>query len=71
MLQVDYMYDVNLAIKNLEGGRVPKLNDIKNGIPLKVQVFMRRIPTKGIPTDNEKDCAAYLYKLYKEKVCFV
>ena len=64
---VDYMYDINLGIKDVDGER-PSLTHIKNGVPLKCQMFIRRIPMKDIPIDDEKKNAEYLQQLYREKV---
>ena len=72
--KVDYLYDINLAVKD-RNGRVPNLMDIKNGIPVVGQMYIRRIPMSQVPVDDEKKCAEFLFKLYKEKVniffCFL
>jgi lysophosphatidic acid acyltransferase / lysophosphatidylinositol acyltransferase len=63
----DYLYDITFAIK-LVNGEKPSLEHIKDGIPTKGQIFLRRIPISDIPVDDEKKCAEYLHQLYREKV---
>ena len=46
----------------------PNLNTLKNGIPVTVQILVRRIPIEQVPTENENECATFLYKLFEEKV---
>lgn len=65
---VDYMYDLTMAMKNIDG-RQPNLIDVKNGRELDLHIYLRRIPISSIPVDNEEKCTAYLQKLYQEKVC--
>lgn len=49
-------------------GRLPAMNDIKNGIPLKAEMYIRRIPMSKIHAEDEEKCAEYLHQLYREKV---
>jgi len=65
--KIDYLYDMNLAISPAPDGQKPSLEHIKDGVPLKAQILMRRIPMSSIPTDDEKKCAAYLQELYRQK----
>jgi hypothetical protein len=41
---------------------------IKDGIPLKPQMLVNRIPLKDVPIDDEKKCSEFLYKMYSKKV---
>lgn len=61
------MYDVTIACDDVEG-ESPTFKHIVNGIPLRAQFFMRRIPMSQIPTDDDKKCSEFLYNLYQEKV---
>lgn len=64
--KIDYMYDITLAIDDVEG-RSPSFFDIKDGVPLNVQMFIRRIPMSEVPVEDDKKCSEYLQKLYQEK----
>ncbi|CAF0743582.1 unnamed protein product [Brachionus calyciflorus] len=64
--KIDYLYDITLAIDDVEG-HSPTFLDIKDGIPLDVQIFIRRIPMSLVPAEDEKKCSDFLQKLYMEK----
>ena len=65
--QVDILYDLNLAIADVNGKR-PSLSDVKNGRSFKVQYYIRRIPISQVPAKNESECTAFVNKIYQEKV---
>ena len=46
-----------------------EFNTVRNGIPLKSEMFVRRIPMSSVPTDDEGS-AKFIHKLYEEKVKF-
>lgn len=61
-----------MGLKNVNG-KPPNLNMMIQGIPIKGQMVIRRIPIKDIPIDDEHQCSQFLHKLYQEKVshsCF-
>lgn len=64
---VDYMYDITIAIDDVEG-HSPTFLDMKDGIPLNAQIFMRRIPLDLVPAEDEKKCSDFLFRLYQDKV---
>ena len=64
---VDYLYDITLGVKDVDGKK-PCLSQVKNGIALKGQYFIRRIPMANIPISDEKKNAEFLQQLYREKV---
>lgn len=64
--KVDALYDITFGMYDVNG-RKPNLKDIKDGFPVKFQMYFRRIPISTIPTDNEKECSAWLHRIYKEK----
>ena len=65
--QVDILYDITIAIADVNGEK-PTLKHIKDGVPVKAQIYFRRIPMSSLPLDDEKKCADYLQNLYREKV---
>jgi len=65
--KVDYIYDLTLAVDNINGAK-PTLKHIIDGVPVKFQLVLRRIPVSEIPVENEKECAQFVQKLYQEKV---
>ena len=65
--KIDYIYDINLAVQNINGSK-PTLLHLLNGSPAKFEIALRRIPVSSIPIDDEKACADWLQKHYKEKV---
>ena len=58
---------MNLGIKDVNG-HAPGIGDIVNGIKMDAQCYIRRIPLKDVPIDDEKKCGEFLQKLYQEKV---
>ena len=64
---VDYLYDMNIAIKDLDG-KQPTIVDVQNGKQVKCMILFRRIPMSNVPKNNEKQAAEFLNKLYQEKV---
>ena len=63
---VDNLYCITIAASDIDG-KQPTLNHITNGIPVKTQLYFRRIPMSEVPLDNEKEAAKFLNKIYKEK----
>ena len=61
------MYDFTIGMKSIDGKK-PTLTHLKDGIPISFQGYMRRIPIASIPFHDEKLCAEWLHKLYREKV---
>jgi lysophosphatidic acid acyltransferase/lysophosphatidylinositol acyltransferase len=64
--KVAAIYDINLGVNDVDGKR-PMLSHVKNGIPLKGQIFIRRIPLESVPTENDKVNGEFLQQLYREK----
>jgi len=64
--KVDYIYDLTLAVHNINGAK-PTLKDVVNGVPVKYEMVLRRIPVDTIPVEDEKKCAEFVQKLYQEK----
>lgn len=64
--KVDYLYDISFAAKDIDG-RLPSLADVQRGVPVKAQIYFRRIPMSQVPVNDEKQCAGFLNKLYQEK----
>lgn len=64
---MDYIYDLTLAVHNINGAK-PTLKDVVNGVPVKYEMVLRRIPVDTIPVEDEKKCAEFVQKLYQEKV---
>ncbi|TSK17908.1 1-acyl-sn-glycerol-3-phosphate acyltransferase gamma [Bagarius yarrelli] len=60
---VKAIYDVTLNFKDKEN---PTLLGIINGKKYRADMKVRRFPVEEIPSD-EKECAAWLHKLYQEK----
>ena len=67
MFLADYLYDINLAIPNVNGEKV-SIKHVRDGIPFNAEFFLRRIPISSIPYDDDKKLTEYLHKLYQEKV---
>lgn len=66
---VNAIYDLTIGIQDTDGIK-PNLNAIRNGIPFKGEMFVRRIPMSEVPQDDEGS-AQFIHKLYREKVkCF-
>ena len=63
----DYLYDINLAIPNVNGEKV-SIKHVVDGIPFNAEFLIRRIPISSIPHDDDKKLTEYLHKLYQEKV---
>jgi len=63
------LYDITIGLQKINGEK-PTLGHVKDGIPIDFQIHIRRIPTASIPVHDEKLCADWLQKLYREKVCF-
>lgn len=55
-----------MAIDSSEKARA-ELNSIRDGIPLRSEVLVRRIPLDQIPYEDEAKCAQFVHKLYQEK----
>ena len=64
--KVSAIYDLTVGIETSEG-RTADFNSIRNGIPLKGEMFVRRIPFSSVPQDEE-GASEFLQKLYREKV---
>ena len=63
--RIGAIYDLNVAIKpNGENG--PTFTSIRKGIPLKSEIYVRRIPIAEWPED-EKEFNAFMHKVYQEK----
>ncbi|KAM6916530.1 1-acyl-sn-glycerol-3-phosphate acyltransferase delta [Xenentodon cancila] len=60
------VYDSTLNFRNNE---TPTLLGILNGKKYHADLYVRRIPLDSIPED-ERECAAWLHKLYQEKDSF-
>ncbi|KAJ8252953.1 hypothetical protein GJAV_G00207550 [Gymnothorax javanicus] len=60
---VTAVYDVTL---NFKDKKIPTLLGIVSGKKYKADMCVRRFPVENIP-DDEKECAAWLHKLYQEK----
>lgn len=69
-IEVDYLYDCNLAIADIDG-HSPGFRELINGIPVDAKLYIRRIPLSNVPLGDEKECAKFLHKLYQEKVRFL
>jgi lysophosphatidic acid acyltransferase / lysophosphatidylinositol acyltransferase len=67
--KIDYIYDITLGVNDINGSK-PSLMHLLNGLPARFEIVLRRLPVKDIPVEDEKLCAEYLQKLYKEKVNF-
>lgn len=63
--RIDAIYDLTVGIEDKNGAR-PTFNTIRNGIPLKAEMFVRRIPMKDVP-ESEEGSAKFIHNLYKEK----
>lgn len=61
-----FCYDITIGMKSVNGEK-PTLKHIKDGIPIEFQVYLRRIAVASIPVHDEKLCADWLQKLYREK----
>ena len=48
-------------------GKPADLNSVRNGIPLKSEMYVRRISFKDIP-ESEEESAKFIHNLYAEKV---
>lgn len=66
--KIDYVYDLSIGMQKVEGGHYPKITDLKNGVKVDSQIYVRRIPMSSIPVNDEKQCADFLYKIYQKKV---
>lgn len=49
-------------------GHSPRFNDLANGETVDAELYIRRIPLSEAHPQDEKLCAQFLHKLYKEKV---
>jgi lysophosphatidic acid acyltransferase/lysophosphatidylinositol acyltransferase len=56
---------LNVGIQN-NGDARPTFNSIRYGIPLKSEIYVRRIPMSEVPVD-ERECAKFVYNFYQEK----
>ncbi len=66
--KVDAIYDCVLCLRKNDNGAESSMLMIKDGIPLKPQMLVNRIPIKDVPIDDEKKCSEFLYKMYSKKV---
>ena len=57
-----------LGLRTNANGAPPSMLSIKDGIQLRPQMLVNRIPIKDIPIDDEKKCSEFLYKMYEKKV---
>jgi len=64
--RIDYIYDLTLGVHNINGKK-PTLKNVVDGVPVKYELFLRRIPVSSIPVEDEKQCADFVQKLYQEK----
>jgi hypothetical protein len=64
--QVGAIYDLNVGIA-ANGDVKPDFNAIRFGVPLKSEIYARRIPMSSVPSD-EKGISDFVQKLYQEKV---
>lgn len=63
--RIGAIYDLNVGIEHTNGVK-PDLVAIKNGLPLKASIYVRRIPFTDVPQDDEGS-AKFLHKFYQEK----
>jgi len=63
---VDAVYDLTIGIENVNE-KPADLNAVRNGIPLKSELYVRRFSFKDIP-ESEEESAKFIHKLYVEKV---
>jgi lysophosphatidic acid acyltransferase/lysophosphatidylinositol acyltransferase len=61
--RIGAIYDLTVGIEKKPN---PDLNAVRNGVPLKASMFVRRIPFSDVPQD-EKASAEWLHKFYQEK----
>lgn len=66
-IQVDAIYDMTIAFRSTER---PRLKDVLLGEKFSAQAFIRRIPIENVPFDDEQKSAAFIHKLFQEKVRF-
>ena len=64
-IKVGAIYDLNVGIVERDGAKAD-LNTVRKGIPLKGEIFIRRIPMSQVPTD-ENESAKFIHKFYQEK----
>ena len=55
-------------MKTDENGVTPNVSMIKDGVRVRPQMLINRIPVKDVPIDDEKKCSEFLYKMYERKV---
>jgi hypothetical protein len=49
-------------------GKLPTFSMVKSGIPVRTQVYLRRVPMEEVPAEDPKKCADFLNNLYLGKV---
>lgn len=67
--KVKHLYDCNLAIKDIDG-HSPRFSDMVNGEKIEAELYIRRMPLSDCSPQDEKACAEFVHKLYREKVRF-
>lgn len=63
--RISAIYDLTIGIADNNGIK-PDLNAIRNGIPFKGELFVRRIPMSEVPEDD-KGSAEFIHNLYRQK----
>ncbi len=66
MIKVNAIYDLTIGIEENSNVKA-NMNTMRNGNPLKGELFVRRIPMSDVPEDEEGS-AKFIHNLYKEKV---
>lgn len=56
---------MNVGIVERDGAKAD-MNTVRKGIPLKGEIFIRRIPMSQVPVDEEES-AKFIHKFYQEK----
>jgi len=45
----------------------PELSNLLHGYPCKAEAFIRRIPIKDVPYEDDQQCSQFIHKLFQEK----
>ena len=51
-------------------GHSPRFSDMVNGEKIEAELYIRRMPLSDCSPQDEKACAEFVHKLYREKVNF-
>ena len=52
-------------------GHSPRFSDMVNGEKIEAELYIRRMPLSDCSPQDEKACAEFVHKLYREKVRFL